>query len=71
MKKVVLYIKYETPESQLHHLRVGKGYIQVTGNYQGKQVTKEPKEGVDPKTKPEEIKFKQDKKYTSTFEKKI
>ena len=68
-EKSSTYIKYETPESQLAALRVGKGYIQVTGtDAQGKQVTKEPAEGVDPKTKPEEIKFKQDKKYTSTFD---
>ncbi len=62
--------RYTSTEQQLGNLRVGKSFVQVTGlDEQGNQVKIEPGEndGVNPKTKPEKIKFTKDENYTSTF----
>ena len=62
--------RYTSTEQQLGNLRVGKSFVQVTGlDEQDNQVKIEPGEndGVNPKTKPEKIKFTKDENYTSTF----
>ena len=62
--------RYTSTEQQLGNLRVGKSFVQVTGlDEQGNQVKIEPGEndGVNPKTKPEKIKFTKDENYTSTI----
>ena len=65
-EKSSTYIKYETPESQLAALRVGKGYIQVTGtDAQGKQVKKDGAEGVNIKTNVDSIKFNAENKFST------
>jgi len=63
------YIKYETTEAQLAALRVGKGFVQVTGKDPlGKPVKKDGAEGVEIKTKVDSVKFNEENKYTSIFD---
>ena len=60
------YIKYETPESQLAALRVGKGFVQVTGiDPLGNPVKKDGAEGVEIKTKVDSVKFNEENKFST------
>ena len=60
------YIKYETPESQLAALRVGKGFVQVTGiDPLGNPLKKDGAEGVEIKTKVDSVKFNEENKFST------
>ena len=69
LKKTGTFIKYLSVEEQLGKLRVGPSYSDSKEKLGSDALQKEAKsnDGVNPKTKPEEIKFNKDKKYTSTI----